>query len=332
MYGSTFPRSARASLLLSIALAAGTLGCAAGGASALIGTGKVVLDVLRKVFVGVAGENYGDPYKEDADNLFTVMAKSAEGSAAPPSAASAPTASAPETAPAPSAASGSSGAASPPAASSAPSAPPTSSDRLALEVGLLKQEIVGGRSIPTPVADGEILHDRYGAHGDGDDIKFMFRASSAAYVYVISIDSTGWIQPIFPGAYAGFTNPVEANKTYLFPEGSTWAPLDSYRGIEHLYFIASRTQRPDLEKALVAFASRVRTVDPSRAEEGKEGEALALARVESDAPVARGFDAPRKSVVAGVPSETGETFPVDAQIFAANGPGDIVVTRWFRHH
>jgi hypothetical protein len=198
---------------------------------------------------------------------------------------------------------------------------------LALEVSVLKEEIVGGRSIPIPIQDGDILYDRYGSHGAGDNMKFMFRANAAAYVYVISIDGTGWIQPIFPGTYAGFANPVDPNRTYLFPEGSTWAPLDSYRGIEHLFFIASRTQRPDLEKSLAPFASRVRDVDPGRAEQGP----IELAQVTTEAPVTRGFEAPRKSTVHDVPSSTGEPFRVDAQMFTNAGPGDIVVTRWFRH-
>ena len=337
------------------AVAAGAL-----AACALAQAGAIGLDILRNTFDGVASKNYGDAYRDDADKLFHTMTKpAADGIAAthadaskstapsnssgasepaPPSTASAAVTADATAAPASSTAAPASSAAAPASggtadshvdAARAPAAPASSepAPALALEVSVLKETVEGGRSIPVPIQDGDVLYDRFGSHGAGDNIKFMFRANATAYVYVISIDGTGWIQPIFPGAYAGFTNPVEPNKTYLFPEGSTWAPLDSYRGVEHLYFIASRGPKPDLEKSLALFASRVRDVDASRAEQGP----VELAQVTTEAPLSRGFEAPRKSAVHDVPSSAGETFKVDAQLFSGAGPGDIVVTRWFRH-
>jgi hypothetical protein len=303
-------------------------------ACALAQAGAVGLDILRHTFDGIASKNYGDAYRDDADKLFHTMSKPVEDGISTDHAAAAPastqqspaSASISQPATAPSSMSGTyapvesaRNQAAIPASESAPA--------LALEVSVLKEEIVGGRSMPVPIQDGDVLYDRFGSHGVGDNIKFMFRANAAAYVYLISIDGTGWIQPIFPGAYAGFSNPVEPDRTYLFPEGSTWAPLDSYRGVEHLYFIASRTQRPDLEKSLAAFASRIRDEDPSRGAQRP----TELAQVTSEAPLTRGFEAPRKSAVPDVPSSTGEPFQVDAQTFTNPGRGDIVVTRWFRH-
>jgi hypothetical protein len=344
--------------ILSVGLALALAACAAVGVNAIASTGLVALNVLRKAFIGVAGSNYGDGYKEDADKLFQVMAKPIT----PPTAPGAPGQPVPgqpfpgqpvpgqpvpgqpvagqplpgQPAPGQPVAGQPAGA---PAVAGAPipgampapgtpgGVPAMAAGPLAIEVGVLREEIVDGRSIPVPVQDGEVLYDRFGTHGEGDNIKFMFRANVDAYVYVVAIDGTGWIQPVFPSGYAGFANPVKANQTYLFPEGATWAPLDSYRGVEHLYFIASRFPRPDLEKSLVAIASHLREVDSTRKESDKE----LLASVVTEAPIARGFDTARKSVVTEVPSATGEKFPVDAQIFASNGQGEIVVTRWFRH-
>ena len=324
-----------------------TAGIAAGSlaACALAQAGAVGIDILRHTFDGIASKNYGEAYRDDADKLFHTMTKpGADGGSATQADVPAPTASpsspgAPESTPSTAMPGTTAGPVAVPAsggmtdahvdAAPIPSPLPASEPgpALALEVSVLKEKIEDGRSIPVPIQDGDVLYDRFGSHGAGDNIKFMFRANAAAYVYVISIDGTGWIQPIFPGAYAGFTNPVDPNRTYLFPEGSTWAPLDSYRGVEHLYFIASHAPKPDLEKSLALFASRVRDADPGRGEQGP----VELAQVTTEAPVSRGFEAPRKSTVHDVPSSTGESFKVDAQLFSGAGPSDIVVTRWFRH-
>jgi hypothetical protein len=316
---NAFRARARTAGIAALALSS----CAAAGAVA--SGGLIGLDILRKTFDGVAAKNYGEQYKDNADDLFKALSKPAGEKVAGSPASGSPASSAlpaPETPPAPASGTATAAGASPAAAALTDAAP------LTLEVGIFKETIVEGKSMPVPVQDGEILYDGYGSHGAGDAIKFMFRANVDAWVYVISIDATGWIQPIFPSGYSGSTNPVKANQTYLFPEGSTWAPLDSYRGVEHLYFMAGRSRRPDLERSLAAFAARARDADPKR---GAVDGPPALAQVSSDAQVMRGFDAPRKSVAQQVPSSGGESFAVDSQLFVSNSPGDILITRWFHH-
>lgn len=181
--------------------------------------------------------------------------------------------------------------------------------------------------MPFPVVDGEVLYDRFGTHEEGDSLKLCFRTSLDCWVYILSIDGTGYAQPIFPSTFAGFTNPVKANQPYMFPDGNEWIPLDSHRGVEHLYFLASRTPRPDLDQALTTIAACVREEDSVRHQDRKEE----LAQVQSAAPVSGGFDKTRTSTVPGVENKQGEKFPVEAQIFANKTAADIVVTRWFRH-
>lgn len=275
-------------------------GCAAAGLGALA---DVALGAARKTFLGVATENYGEGYRDDFDKLLQSITKKDEAAAAAAAAAaSAQPASAPVYVP--------------------PPAP------LEIEVALLREEIKDGRPIPVPVADGEVLYDRFGSHGEGDNLKINFRTNTDCYVYVIGIDGTGWAQPIFPSEYAGYTNPVKPNTMYTLPEGSTWIPLDSYRGVEHVYFLASRTPRPDLERALVEIAAHVRPEDSARAPADRP----LLAQVTSEAPIARGFDKARVSSFADVQSSNGQDHTVPAQaFFASRGEGDVVVTRWFRH-
>ncbi len=293
----------RASKTVAVGSALLLAGCAGMGLGVLA---DVALGAARKTFLGVATDNYGEGYRDDFDKLLQTLTNK-DGAAA---AATAP--------------------ADPAAAAQAAGAPvyvppPTP---LELDVAVMREEIKDGRPIPVPVLDGEVLYDRFGSHGDGDNLKLNFRTNADCYVYVIAIDGTSWAQPVFPSEYAGYTNPVRPNTVYTIPEGSNWIPLDSYRGIEHLYFLASRTPRPDLERALVEIAAHVRPEDSQRA----PGERPLLAQVQSDAPIARGLDKARVSSFAGVQSSNGQDHTVPAQaFFASRADGDVLVTRWFRH-
>jgi hypothetical protein len=301
-FGAISPRAFGAISIGSTLLLAG---CAGMGLGALA---DVALNAARKTFLGVATENYGEGYRDDFDKLLTTLTKKEDAAAA--AAAQAQTDSA---------------AAAQAAAAPVYVPPPTP---LELEVAVLREEIRDGRQIPVPVADGDVVHDRFGTHGLGDNLKINFRTNVDCYVYVIGIDGTGWAQPIFPSEYAGYINPVKPSTMYTFPEGNIWIPLDSYRGVEHLYFLASRTPRPDLERALVEIAAHVRPEDSQRA----PGERPLLAQVESDAPIARGFDKARVSSFADVQSSNGQDHTVPAQaFFASKADGDVLVTRWFRH-
>lgn len=291
---------------ISVGSALALAGCAAMGLGALA---DVALNAARKTFLGAATENYGEGYRDDFDKLLTTLTKKDEAAAATTGAAPADSATSPQTA----------------AAAPVYVPPPTPVE---LEVALMREEIKDGRPIPVPVADGEVLYDRFGTHGEGDNLKLSFRTNVDCYVYVIAIDGTSWAQPMFPSEYAGYTNPVKPNTVYTFPDGANWIPLDSYRGVEHLYFLASRTPRPDLERALVEIAAHVRPEDAQRA----PGERPLLAQVETEAPLARGFDKARVSSFADVQSSNGQDHTVPAQaFFASKGEGDVLVTRWFRH-
>ncbi len=299
------PYRRRASHTVSVGSALLLAGCAGMGLGALA---DVALGAARKTFLGVAAENYGEGYRDDFDKLLTTLTKKEDAAAA--AAAQAQTDSA---------------AAAQAAAAPVYVPPPTP---LELEVAVMREEIKDGRPVPVPVLDGEVLYDRFGSHGEGDNVKLNFRTNADCYVYVIGIDGTSWAQPVFPSEYAGYTNPVKPNTVYTIPEGSNWIPLDSYRGVEHLYFLASRTPRPDLERVLVEIAAHVRPEDSQRA----PGERPLLAQVQSDAPIARGFDKARVSSFADVQSSNGQDHTVPAQaFFASKADGDVLVTRWFRH-
>jgi hypothetical protein len=205
---------------------------------------------------------------------------------------------------------------------------------LELEVALLREHVVDGRVVLEPITDGDTLHDEYGPGGVADNFKITFRANAECFVYLLSIDSTAMVQPVFPlyslsGAQPGASNPVQAGRAYMIPEGAESIQLDSYRGIEHFYFLATRTRRTDLETQLPTFAAYQRAEDPSR-KKGERDE-VAVTAVTEHAVASRGIKSSRQGVVAGVQTSQGTTAPVSTQVFGAKGDGDILVTRWFRH-
>ena len=304
------PKNAPVALVVCLA-ALGVSSCAALLESAL--------GAAQKTFLNAADKNYGNTYHDDLDKLLKTMVAKQE--APPPAAAPAPAATAEPT----------------PASGAAPVAAPAPAAALVpleLEVALLREHAIDGRVVLEPIVDGDTLHDEYGPSGAADNFKITFRANAECFVYLLSIDSTAMVQPVFPlyslsGAQPGSSNPVQAGRAYMIPEGAESIQLDSYRGIEHFYFLATRTRRSDLETQLPTFAAYKRADDPSR-KKGERDE-VAVAAVTEHAVASRGIKSSRQGVVAGVQTSAGTTAPVSTQVFGAKGDGDILVTRWFRH-
>lgn len=74
----------------------------------------------------------------------------------------------------------------------------------------------------------------------GDQFKISFMTDNDGYVYVISFDSSGKSQIIFPHPEAGTDNKVKGGQTYNIPSASgSWYYLDNVKGKETLYVIAS---------------------------------------------------------------------------------------------
>ncbi len=199
---------------------------------------------------------------------------------------------------------------------------PVNAPPLGLDVAVLRELVVDGRSVPVPVEDGDILRDGVGRDTTGDNLKVKVQASAECYVYVVSVDATGWAQPLFPGGLAGAgSNPVRAGQALELPAGSDWLYLDEYRGVETLYFLASRERRTDLEETLTELAALTRPPlsNPTP--------------VEQPATLARGFSGTRPGAAPTmVTGSDGAKHQAVAQSFMANaGSADLVITRWFRH-
>lgn len=191
----------------------------------------------------------------------------------------------------------------------------TASKPLKLDVALLKDG-----SPPIPIQDGAVLYDGRGDLSKSDRIKITFSVNQPSYVYVVAIDATGWVTPVFPSAESSLQNPISSRQSVQIPEGSRWYALDQYRGVETFYFMASRVRRPDLEKLLSNFSK----LERSEMREYQPVEAPAIA---SRGIVAIDAGAPTK-----VQNQVGQTHNVIPTSFKTKiGSVDLVVTRWFYH-
>lgn len=190
---------------------------------------------------------------------------------------------------------------------------------ITLDVGMLMETVVDGRSMPVPITNGAVLVDGRGDPDAGDNFKITFEASTDCHVYVLSIDGTGWATPIFPtGDDLG--NPVAANRQYQIP-GDEWFYLDQYRGIETIYFIASNAPRPDLEKQFAELAYLTRPELPAGA-----------AQITEQAIIERGIGGRRQGKGATVLGSDGLTHTFNPTSFtSAQGASDLMITRWFSH-
>jgi hypothetical protein len=200
---------------------------------------------------------------------------------------------------------------------------PSAPALLALDVSLLRQVSTSDRKQPVPMRDGEVLRDGRGNAQKGDKFKLVFRANRSCYVYVLSMDGSGWMQRVFPGPQVSLKNPVVSHREYMIPEGDTWFGLDKIRGVETIYVLASVIPRPDLEEELARLASHQRptTLTPET-----------LAQVEEPAVIPDGFGSTNTGQVVLVRSEQGEAYEVGSTTYVAKAPGESLrVTRWFKH-
>lgn len=253
-----------------------------------------------------SNDNYSPGYNEDLKVLLLAMARPSLPASTAPAAAMAPPAAAPTPAPV---------AAAPP-----PQRPQGQGQGFALDLALLRKDIVNGRPTPVAVQDGEVLRDGRGNAQAGDKFKIVFRPASDGYVYVIAIDGSGWAQGLFPSKHSVFSNPVVKGREYVLPAGPFWYSLDQFRGVETIYLVASYRSRPDIEAALSKIA-------------GRERSPLATPQPVTQAPVVpNGFAGSSPGQSAAIQSESGETRPVNlTTFFAAQASDDLRITRWFRH-
>jgi Domain of unknown function (DUF4384) len=180
------------------------------------------------------------------------------------------------------------------------------------------------RMDPVPIQDGETLRDGGSDPRQGDALKFSFRVNCDCYVYVIGVDATGYIARIYPDLASGHMNPVRAQQQYVVPGGASWYGLDQTKGVEQVFFMASRYPRPDIEGSLARLA-----LTP-RSSLSRSYSAVRKAGLPSSS--TRGLVKMQMGTTSSVQGESGQQYTFTPQAFGTQpGADSIIVARWFNH-
>ncbi|MEM9741323.1 MAG: DUF4384 domain-containing protein [Pseudomonadota bacterium] len=189
---------------------------------------------------------------------------------------------------------------------------------LIMDVALLAQRY--GSSVIEPLKDGATLQDGQGDPTKSDRFKVHFESNCACHVYIIGVDATGKVTPIYPDRSDGTTNPIQPNTPYTLPAGDDWWALDANKGVETIYVVASRTARPDVEAILGDLTNSPPLTRSSRR----------AVRQPPVLPTTRGLvrvNAQPRSVTIGSQRAT-----IQPQQFINELQGaDLAITRWFEH-
>ena len=197
-----------------------------------------------------------------------------------------------------------------------PRSVPGAAEPVTLDVALIRQVTTPTGKQVSLMQDGETLK----GGSDGDRFKLVVRTNCECFVYVVSIDGSGWAQPVFPVADGTVANPLKPEFEQAFPDGPYWFTLDQVKGVETFFLVASPARRTDLEESLAQFAAQQKPATQ------------AVAQVEEPAVIPNGFGKVQPGHATQVRDESQQPVQVTALSYVAAKPGDDVrVTRWFRH-
>jgi len=218
-----------------------------------------------------------------------------------------------------------------------------------LSVVLDIKKLRKGYPPPLSLKDGDVLYDSGGRRNHGDLYKIFFKMNRSAYVYIMQLDSTGMIYPLFPsktyGSGPGMENPLPGNQLHQIPPAKRmWIYLDKNKGEESIYFFFSTNPRPDMEAMFKFFEQRNRLL-ASRGTAtrgltgGTRGGPATRALTRSVRPLAyrgpAGTDYVESAAVQPtlpLPEDATATFnPLQgAKVFHPE-TSELVITRWFEH-
>ncbi len=189
-----------------------------------------------------------------------------------------------------------------------------------LEATILAQRAGSNRLVA--IEDGEILRDGGSNPASGDLLKVHFTTNCACYVYVIGVDATGYVAQIYPDVEEGHTNPVAPDESFTVPQGpQDWWAMDSFEGVEQVFFIASFTRREDIEQVLDRMANLPRDANPTGYQPVREAVVL---------PATRGLLKVKTQPVQ-VQAASGQQSITPTLFSTEDTSGELVVTRWFQH-
>jgi len=188
----------------------------------------------------------------------------------------------------------------------------TGGESLQVSIDLIKEEVRDGKYIAVPVADGQTLTQ-------SDNYKVLFQSQTPCYMYIAQLDATGKMDPIFPSRFTQWRNPIQANMLYNIPDLKNWFYLDANLGVETIYFIASRTQRHDIERVFGELEMKNQTLVQQNQVSMKYAYSIT-----------RGIGGVRPGNIHSVSFQNGNQGKFASTLFESVD-ADFVITRWFHH-
>ncbi|MFO0983531.1 MAG: DUF4384 domain-containing protein [Planctomycetota bacterium] len=189
---------------------------------------------------------------------------------------------------------------------------------LQVEFDIVKEAMVENREVALPVHDGDVLRDGSGNPEAGDNYKILFRASAPCHVYIVQVDATAKIDTLFPGGFGNGQNPVQPNVELALPT-TDWFYLDQNKGVETIYFFATREPHQELERLLNEIERNKPTTPPP-------------VRIEKPIVASRGVAGTRPGRNRQVQLNSGQTVSVAPTSFIVSGrSAEVVLTKWFHH-
>jgi len=194
------------------------------------------------------------------------------------------------------------------------------SEPVAVDGALVRQKQTEKGKEIVLMNDGEVLKDGGVNKEAGDRFKIVVRTNCDCYIYITSVDGSGWAEPVFPTIDSKVVNPVRKDEEYAFPETGHWYTLDQIKGIESFFVVASVNRRLDLEESLSKLAAE------------KRPNVNIVAKVEEPPVIPRGVGSVKTRGILKVQDETGTAIQLTPLSYAATPPNqDVTVTRWFKH-
>jgi hypothetical protein len=191
---------------------------------------------------------------------------------------------------------------------------------VAVDVAMIRQKQGAKGKEVVLMNDGDVLKDGGANKESGDRFKIVVRTNCDCYLYIMSIDGSGWAEPIYPSKDNKAATAVKKDQEYAFPEGGHWYTLDQVKGIETFFVVASANRRTDLEESIGHLAAETRP------------ETKIVAKVEEAPVIPRGVGSVKSRGIIKIQDDTGTKIQVTPLSYAAaQSSQDVTVTRWFKH-
>jgi hypothetical protein len=191
---------------------------------------------------------------------------------------------------------------------------------VAVDVALVRQKQTAKGKEVVLINDGEVLKDGGANPEAGDRFKIVVRLNCDCYLYIMSIDGSGWAEPVFPKKDGKTVNPVKKDQEYAFPDGPHWFTLDQIKGIESFFVVGAANRRSDLEESFAQIGAE------------KRPDNKIVAHVEEAPVIPRGVASVKTRGILTVNDDTGTSVQVTPLSYSADQSSqDVTVTRWFKH-